>query len=194
MLEVGGRAVMDHVVERMLTATQVIVVVCRPEKTDVVAHAGALGLNVVEGTPASVSESILLGLRSAGGDDVLLGFPDTIWGPEDGFLRLLEARRNADVVLGCFESDEPERSDVVVQADDRVEAVDPKPVHPRSNVVWGCAAASARALAGLARHAEPGTLFDELARAGRVRAVRFPGDMVDVGTPEALARARGRFG
>lgn len=194
MLLVGGRPVMDHLVERMRAATGDLVVVSRPEKTDVTSHARRLGLDVVEGTPRSVSESLLLGLREADSDHVLVGFPDTIWEPVDGYLHLLVALREADVALGCFESEEPERSDVVVLDGERVAAVRVKPDRPPSSLVWGCAAVRATALSGLVRHNEPGNLFDELARHGRVRGMRFPGELIDVGTPAALERARARFG
>jgi NDP-sugar pyrophosphorylase family protein len=195
MLSVGGRAVMDHLVERMREAADEIVVITRPEKRDVIEHAGELGLRVVEGEPTSVSGSLRLGLREVDSDEtVLLGFPDTLWEPSDGFAQLLDALDGADVVLGVFESEEPERSDVVVIDGDRVEAVDLKPRDPRSNLIWGCAAAQASALSGLDRHDQPGLLFDELAREGRVRAVRLAGAMIDVGTNKALARARRLFG
>lgn len=195
MLSLGGRPVMDELVERMREAADEIVVITRPEKQDVIEHAGELGLRVVEGLPVSVSESLLLGLCEVDpGDTVLIGFPDTIWEPEDGFVELVRALDAADVALGVFESEEPERSDVVVIDGDRVEAVDVKPRDPRSNLIWGCAAARASALSELDRHDQPGLLFDELAREGEVRAVRFPGAMIDVGTTEALARARRLFG
>src|SRR5215210_1380846 len=195
MLSVGGRPVMDHLVELMRGAADEIVVVARSEKDDVIEHAGELDLRVVEGEPVSVSESFLLGLGGVkSGDKVLLGFPDTLWGPPDGYLQLLDSLDDADVALGVFESEEPERSDVAVIDGDRVESVDVKPRDARSNLIWGCAAARPPALAGLQRHEEPGLLFDELARGGRVRAVRFPGAMIDVGTNEALARARRVFG
>jgi glucose-1-phosphate thymidylyltransferase len=195
MLSIGGRAVMDHLVERMREAADEIVVVTRPEKHDVIEHAGELGLRVVEGEPTTVSESLRLALRDVDSDDtVLLGFPDTIWEPTDGFAQLLDPPDGADIVLGVFESEEPGRSDVVVIDGDLIRAVDVKPRDPRSNLIWGCAAAEASALSGLERHDQPGLLFDELAREGRVRAVRFPGAMIDVGTNEALARARLLFG
>lgn len=195
MVSLGGRPVMDQLVDRMREAADEIVVITRPEKHDVIEHAGELGLCVVEGQPDSVSESLILGLRGVtAGDNVLLGFPDTLWEPSDGFAQLLDALDDADVALGVFESEEPERSDVVVIDGDRVEAVDVKPRDPLSNLIWGCAAVQASALNGLARHDQPGLLFDELAREGRVRPVRFPGAMIDVGTNEALARARRLLG
>jgi glucose-1-phosphate thymidylyltransferase len=185
LVDVGERPVMDYLVERLRLVTDEIVVVTRPDKRDVIEHSRSLGLRIVEGEPSSVSESLLLGL--SGADTVLLGFPDTIWEPVDGFVRLVEALEEADVALGVFESEDPGRSDVV-------EAVDVKPDQPRSNLIWGCAAARADALTGLDRHDQPGFLFDELAREGRTRAVRFAGAMIDVGTPEALARARRLLG
>lgn len=191
LVEVGGRRVMDYLVERLRAVTEEIVVVTRPDKHDVIQHSRSLGLRVVEGEPSSVSASLLLGLGEA--DTVLFGFPDTIWEPVDGFVRLVDALAEADAVLGVFESEEPERSDVVALDGDRVEAVDVKPAEPRCNLIWGCAAARADALVGLDRHDQPGLLFHELAEEGRVRAVRFPGEMIDVGTPAALERAREMF-
>jgi glucose-1-phosphate thymidylyltransferase len=191
MLPVGGRPVLEYVLERMRLATADIRVVTRPEKADVAEHARSLAAAVVEGRPATVAESIRLGCEGLGRQDVvLLGFPDTIWEPEDGFVRLLEALDGTtDVALGCFRSAELERSDVVVaDADGSVRAVQVKPASPEADVIWGCAAAHAAALDGLGRHDEPGHLFDELARTGRVRAVRFEGELVDIGTREALDR------
>lgn len=192
LVDVGGRPVMDYLVERLRAVADEIVVVTRPDKRDVIDHSHALALRIVEGEPSSVSESMLLGL--SGADTVLLGFPDTIWQPVDGFVRLVDALEEADIALGVFESEEPGRSDVVALDGDRVEAVDVKPHQPRSNLIWGCAAARSAALTGLVRHEEPGLLFNELAEAGRVRALRFPGEMIDVGTPAALERARRKFG
>ena len=193
MLSVGGRPVLDYVVERMrLVPCTEIRVVTRPEKRDVAERARELGAMVIEGRPASVSESILLGLRGVAVDAVVvLGFPDTVWEPEDGFATLVAALDDkAEVVLGCFRSDALERSDVVVaDGDGRVRAVQVKPSRPASDLVWGCCAARARAFAGLRAHAEPGLLFGALAPTGAVRAVRFDGEFLDIGTPEALARA-----
>jgi NDP-sugar pyrophosphorylase family protein len=193
MLPVGGRPVLEYVLERMRLATSEIRVVTRPEKADVAEHARSLAAVVVEGRPATVAESIRLGCGGLGRDDVvLLGFPDTIWESEDGFLQLVEALDDTtDVALGCFRSAELERSDVVVAENDgTVRAVQVKPADPAADVIWGCAAAHAAALDALRRHGEPGHLFDELARTGRVRAVRFDGEFVDIGTREALDRLR----
>ena len=192
VLPIAGRPVLEYVVERMRHAVpSEIRVVTRPEKRDVAEHARRLGVKVVEGRPESVAASVLLGLDGLQADDVvLLGFPDSVWGPEDGFALLVdELDETTDVALGCFRSRELERSDVVVSDDDgTVRSVQVKPERPASKLIWGCAAGRAGALALLSDHAEPGELFGRLAAAGRVRAVRLPGEFVDIGTPEALDR------
>jgi NDP-sugar pyrophosphorylase family protein len=198
VLPVRGRPVLDYLVERIRAVAPVEVrVVTRPEKRDVVERARGLGAKVIEGRPSSVGESVRLGLAGLEPDDVvLLGFPDSVWEPLDGFAALVDALTDGvEVVLGCFLSVEPERSDVVVVDDEGVvRAVQVKPARPASDLIWGCCAARVRALGGLAGHAEPGTLFAELARDGLVRGVRFGTEFVDIGTPEALERLRRRLG
>jgi glucose-1-phosphate thymidylyltransferase len=192
VLPVGGRPVMDYLLDRLEAAgCDEIRVVTRPDKQDVAGHAAARGARVIEGQPECVAASLRLGtagLRDV--DTVLFGFPDSLWEPVDGFMRLLAALGDGtDVALGLFACRELERSDVVVVgADGRVHAVHVKPRRPPAQVVWGCAAALVAALDGLDRHAEPGFLFDELARDGRVRGVSLEGEFVDIGTPAALAR------
>jgi NDP-sugar pyrophosphorylase family protein len=192
LLPVGGRPVLEYVFEHMRSASaREIRVVTRPEKRDVVEHARRLGAVVIEGRPASVAESVRLGTDGLRADDVvLLGFPDSIWGPEDGFARLVAALDDTtDVALGCFHSDELERSDVVLaDYDGTVRAIQIKPARPASTLIWGCVAARAHALDGLSEHTEPGQLFHRLASRGVVRAVVFPGEFVDIGTPEALEK------
>jgi glucose-1-phosphate thymidylyltransferase len=188
---VGGRPVMDYVVERLRAADcRELRFVTRPDKADVVEHARELGAEVVTGEPPTLAASISLGLRGlAGADVVLVGLPDTLWEPMDGFVQLLEQLDEAaGVVLGVFESDEPERSDVVVLDErGRVRRVHVKEADPPGHHVWGCFAARVGALAGLESAPTPGHYFAGLAVAGTVRAVSFPGRMVDIGTPEALA-------
>jgi glucose-1-phosphate thymidylyltransferase len=186
---VGGRPVMDYLVDRLRAAEcRELRVVTRPDKTDVIEHAGELGAEIVLGEPATLAASIALGLRGLDESDVvLLGLPDTLWEPIDGFVRLLsQLGDRSDVVLGLFESDEPERSDVVV-LDERglVRRVHVKEADAPGNLVWGCFAARVGALAGLERSPSPGHFFEERT----VGAVVLPGRMLDIGTPEALATA-----
>ena len=197
MVSVGGRPVVDYLVERMRVACcSELRVVTRPEKRDLAEHARRLGARVIEGYPPSVADSLLLALDGLAPDDtVVFGLPDSIWEPRDGFTALVGALDDAhDVVLGLFRSPEPERSDVVTLAPGgAVTAVDVKPARPRSDLVWGCGAARAGALGGLAGHEEPGRYFDALAKAGRVRGVDLGTEFVDIGTRASLSGARSRF-
>jgi glucose-1-phosphate thymidylyltransferase len=188
LLRVGGRPVIDYLLERMsVGGAEEIRVVTRPEKADLVRHADACGAEVVFGRPATVAESLVLGLSSLERDRVvLIGFPDSVWDPVDGFRRLLPALDRADVVLGLFATPDPERSDVVeVDDEGRVVGIEVKPPRPRSNLIWGCVAGRAGPLAGLRGCDEPSDLFADLARARRVSGVRL-GRFKDYGTPEAL--------
>ena len=204
MLEVRGRPVIAHLVERMRAAgCDEIRVVTRPDKSDVITFANDAGLSIVTGRPEHVVASVSLALSRptelAGDDVVLIGFPDTVWRPDDGFALLLQemAMRDADVLLGLFGSDEAARGDVVTLATEtlaaaaeRVVAIDVKPPQPSSRLIWGCVAVRRAALVGWDAESEPGRWFARLAPAGRVLGVYLSDDFVDIGTLEALARER----
>jgi glucose-1-phosphate thymidylyltransferase len=180
--------VMDHLVERMHRAGCTdIRLVTRPDKMDVIDHAEEGGLTVIRASPSSVSESLLAGLEGTAPDDVvLLGFPDTIWEPPDGFVYLLDALVGFQVALGLFRG-EPERSDVVEFTDSGlVTAISVKPHAPASGWVWGCAAARRRALDALTTDPEPGVVFNGMCPRGDVVGVALSETFVDIGTPEAL--------
>ena len=204
MLVVRGRPVMAHLVERMRAAGCAEVrVVTRPDKRDVITFANGAGLGVVTGRPAHVVASVSLALNEptvlSADDVVLLGFPDTVWLPEDGFALLLQemTARAADVVLGLFGSDEAARGDVVTLASTesaasvgQVRAIDVKPAAPTSRLIWGCAAMRVGALVGWDVETEPGRWFARLTSTGRVLGAYLSDDFVDIGTLEALARER----
>jgi NDP-sugar pyrophosphorylase family protein len=193
MYPIGGRPVMDYLLERMaLAGCREIRVVTRPDKKDVSEHARQRGATVLFGRPPTVSASLLMGLAGVDAEArVLFGFPDTLWQPRDGFVPLLEAlQRGASVALGIFRAAEPRRSDVVTLEGDRVTAIAVKPERPSSDLVWGCAAVPARLLEQLEPELEPGLYFHRLARRGLVRGIRLADPFVDIGTPESLRRAQ----
>lgn len=197
LLRVGGRPVLDYLVERMRAAgPDELRIVTRPEKTDLVEHACRTGLTLVEGHPRTAAASIALGAQGLEGDDVvLIGFPDTVWEPVDGYARLLPHLAETDVALGVFrgrDAAQLRRSDVVVLDDrNRVTRIEVKNECPSSGLIWGLAAARRRALEGLEAHVDPGHHFDELARGGReLVAVELPGTFLDIGTPESLQAAQ----
>lgn len=202
VLEIRGRPVIAHLVERMRSARcDEVRVVTRPAKRDVITYANDAGLSVVTGRPEHVVASVSLALEQPTAlrpdDLVLIGFPDTVWAPDDGFALLVQeiSTRDADVVLGLFGTDEAARGDVVRLASDdpaaRVTAIDVKPPAPASRLIWGCAAVRRGALVGWDSETEPGRWFARLAAAGRVFGRYLSEDFADIGTPEALARERG---
>lgn len=189
MCLVRGRPVMDYLIERMnLAGCDDVRVVTRAEKTDVIAYAEQRDLTVVEARPRSVSESLLAGLEESDpGDVVLFGFPDTIWEPADGFLRLLDALEGFEVALGLFLGTEPERSDVVAfTTSGVVTSIDVKPRKPTSRWIWGCGVAQRRALDALSDDPEPGVVFDTMCSRGAVAGVALSDIFVDIGTHEAI--------
>jgi NDP-sugar pyrophosphorylase family protein len=197
MLPIGGRPVMDYLVDRLrVGGCSELRVITRPEKEDVIAHAEELEAEVILGYPPTVSASFVAGMDGLAQDDIILiGFPDTLWEPEDGYRPLVHILESeCDVALGLFRIDAPDlrRSDVVVFGghDRRIAGVDIKPTDPRSEWIWGCAAARVSTLFGLGRVEWPGEYFDSLCKEGRdVRGIPLSDVWLDVGTRAALNRA-----
>jgi dTDP-glucose pyrophosphorylase len=195
-LLVRGRPVLDYLAERMRCggATQ-LRVVTRAEKEDVIEHCSRIDAQVVLASPATVAESIAIGLRGmAPNDVVLIGFPDTVWEPIDGYRPLVElVAAGAAIALGLFRirASDLARSDVVVvDSQLRVLGVHVKPEHPPSDVIWGCAAARAVALGGLERAEGPGAHVHRLCSKGvDVRACILSEKWLDIGTMSALEEA-----
>ncbi len=187
---IRGRPVIDYLVARMKRAgCSQLRVVTRPEKTDVIGYARERGASVVEARPGSVCESVLAGIAGLAPQDiVLIGFPDTIWEPEDGFSRLLAAVRGGqDLVLGLFRTKDLTRSDVVrFGASDTIAGVAVKPAVPPSEWIWGCCAARARSLCGLGDERELGAYFDAVCRRRTVIGVRLSDVWIDIGTKTGL--------
>jgi glucose-1-phosphate thymidylyltransferase len=196
VLPVRGKPVMDYLVDRMRSGGCTrIRVVTRAEKEDVVAHAEHVGAEVVLANPKSVSESFVAGMKGLTSDDVvLIGFPDTLWEPETGYVPLVHAvTKGRDVALGLFRisPDDLTRSDVVVfDREGRVTGIDVKPGTARSEWIWGCAAGRREIWAGLHRTEWPGGYIDLLCRKGYdVQGIQLSDVWLDVGTREALRRA-----
>jgi glucose-1-phosphate thymidylyltransferase len=195
VIKVGGRPVIDYVIDRMrLARCNELRVVTRPEKTDVIAHVRRCGATVVLGYPQTSSESFGLGLDGLAPDDiVLLGWPDILWAGQDTYITLVEVvEEGREVALGLFDTqDDLSRWDTVTVEDEgRVIGVHPKATDPPSMVVWAPAAARRRALEGLESAEWPGSHFDSLCRKGvAVHGVRFAGKCTDIGTKEDLERA-----
>ncbi len=194
MLPINGRPVMDYVIDRMRTAgCSEVRVVTRPEKTDVIAHGEEIGATVIRAHPKTPGESFAAGMAGLASEDiVLIGWPDTIWEPLDGYVPLVQAvEEGREIALGLFETPDLERSDVLSFDDSgRITGIHIKPAEPPSTWIWGCAAARRRALNGLERKEWPGSFFNELCQNGvDLYAVPLSRAWLDIGTKETLERA-----
>jgi dTDP-glucose pyrophosphorylase len=190
---IGGRPVMDYLIERMRAAPCTeLRVVTRPDKRDVVENAARNGARVIPASPPTLAHSLLAGMRGLADDDVvLLGFPDSIWEPLDGYARVIALLRGGwDVALGLFQAEDLRRHEPVVFDDSgKVLRIEFKPERPSSAWIWGCAAAAVRTLQGLEHEEEPGVFFDSLCAEGRVASVCLSDAYVDMGTRSGLREA-----
>ena len=194
VLEVRGKPMIEHLVERMrLAGAGELRVVTRPEKHDVVAEAERLGAAVVLGHPATINESFMAGSAGVAPDDiVLLGFPDSLWEPPEGYRALVDAVQGGkEIVLGLFDAPGVVGSDyLVLDASGRITGIDIKPVRPRSTLVWGCAAARSYALAGLEQVRWPSDFMNaRRARGEEIDGIILSDSYLDIGTKESLRQA-----
>ena len=189
------RAVSEYLLDRMLLAgASRICFVISPAKTDIMNYFGgqisdAAICYAIQSNPSGLCDAIFSALPFISpGDDVLVGLPDTVWFPENGF-RALPARSFSFLL---FPVSKPELFDAVVTDDrDRVLEVQVKRANASTNWVWGAFRLPAEDLANLHKlwlqrdrqDQYIGTLVNEyIRRGGRVAAVRRGERYVDVGT------------
>jgi hypothetical protein len=135
-------------------------------------------------------------MKDLADDDIaLLGFPDSIWEPPDGYSTVIELLGNGcEVAFGLFHTSEPERCEVVTLSDaaassSQVAKIELRPPAPTSNLIWGCAAAPASVLRGLEHEREPGEYFNTLCPKGVVAGIWLSDTYIDIGTHEGLGEA-----
>ena len=143
------RVVCEHLLGKMHRAgVSNIYVILREGKWDIPAYLGDgskagvqlayLMMGLPYGTPYSIDQSFPF-VRQA---TVALGFPDMIFGPEDIFTPLIQHQQSssADVVLGLFPADRPEKVDMVkLDNDGHVTQIIIKPRHTDLQDTWGVA-------------------------------------------------------
>ena len=135
------RAVSEYLIERMIQAgADKLCFVISPGKTDILQYYGdrlwgADIVYVVQPGAGGLCDALF---RAASlihpSESVLIGLPDTVWYPEDGFSRLPE-----DVLsLLLFPVEHPELFDAVVTDDaGRVSEIEVKQASASSNWIWG---------------------------------------------------------
>ena len=150
LLPVGSRmdggmerpcAVSEYLVERMIAggATKLCFVIA-PGKSDILAYYGsgvgpAAAAYVVQPTATGLCDAIFRAAPLVAPDEsVLVGLPDTVWFPENGFAALPDDRLS----FLLFPVEDPAFFDAVVcDAAGRVEAIEVKRPDARSNWIWG---------------------------------------------------------
>lgn len=196
------QAVSEFLVERMLNAgaTRICFVVA-PGKSDIVQYYGANRREadlcyVVQRKPGGLCDAIFRACSLVRADEpVLVGMPDTIWFPEDGFSALPE-----DVLsFLLFPVDRPQLFDAVVTDQDGVvQEIQVKHPDARTNWIWGAFRMPGRVLHELealwrerARRDEYiGTLVNAYIRkGGRALGVRAGESYVDTGTVHGYREA-----
>jgi dTDP-glucose pyrophosphorylase len=189
------KAVSEYLVERMIRggATKLCFVIS-PGKSDIVEYyGGSLGnasiCYVVQEHPAGLCDAIFRAEPLVGDDEpVLVGLPDTVWFPEDGFCALPAA----GLSFLLFRVEQPQYFDVVATGEDgAVDEVQVKPREPRSDWIWGAFKMTGAVLRELRelwlmpgrRDEYVGTLVNAwLARGGRAVGVKAGEAYVDTGT------------
>jgi glucose-1-phosphate thymidylyltransferase len=188
-------AVSEYLVERMVAGgAKKLCFVIAPGKSDILAYYGG---GVGEAAVAYVVQPQAEGLCDAvfracplihPDEPVLVGLPDTVWFPEDGFAALPDD----GLSFLLFPVDRPEFFDaVVLDAEDRVLEIEVKRKDARSNLIWGGFKMPGAVLHALhrlwlergRRDEFFGTLVNAyIAQGGLVRGIRAGQAYVDVGT------------
>jgi dTDP-glucose pyrophosphorylase len=189
------RAVSEYLVERMIAAgADKLCFVIAPGKSDILEYfgagdCGASAVYVVQPEPTGLCDALFRAAPLVGADEsVLIGLPDTIWFPLDGF----SALPDDSLAFLLFPVDHPEFFDAVqVGKDGRVVQIEVKQPDPSSHWVWGAFRMPGRILhelhdLWLKRRRQDeyvGTLVNAwLGAGGRAQGVKAGSAYVDVGT------------
>jgi glucose-1-phosphate thymidylyltransferase len=203
LLPVGSRrdgaderpcAVSEYLVERMLLGgADKICFVIAPGKSDILEYYGMgrdfSAVYVVQPSPAGLCDALFRAAPLIGeGESVLIGLPDTIWFPEDGFAQL------PDHCLSflLFPVDRPEFFDAVVMDEgEQVREIQVKQPGATSPWIWGAFRMPGSVFHALRRlwleregcDEYIGTLVNAyLATGGTAIGIKGGRDYVDVGT------------
>lgn len=198
------RAVSEYLIERMVLggATKICFVIS-PGKSDILEYygssvGGAALTYVVQQSASGLCDALFCALPLIAPDEeVLIGLPDTIWFPEDGFAALPAGLPS----FLLFPVERPEFFDAVVTDDEgRVRQIQVKQFDAASNWIWGAIKLPGAVFHELHRLWEErgrrdeylGTLVNAwLAEGGEAWGVRAGRSYVDVGTLHGYREAIG---
>lgn len=196
------RAISEYLVERMVIAGATnICFVVSPGKTDIMEYfGGKIGsahvCYTVQSQAGGLCDAIFRALPLIRDfDDVMVGLPDTLWFPVDGFRRLPQQK----LAFLLFPVSHPEHFDsVVCELDGEVLRIDVKSANAESRWIWGAFRMPGFILRELfelwsqpgRRDQYIGTLVNAyLAGGGEAVGVREGSAYVDVGTVRGYREA-----
>lgn len=210
------QVVSQYLLERMrLAGVNTAYFILRPGKWDIPAYfgdgsmvsmqIGYLIMGLSYGVPFTLDQAFPFVADKL----VALGFPDILFAPEDGFTQIIAHQQatNADVVLGLFPTDKPQKAGMVdFGATGRVYSIIEKPRESSLRYMWGIAVWSPVFSKFLHEYIKPfktnpdtanqpeipiGDIIQAGINAGlNVQALAFPdGSYLDIGTPEDLMTA-----
>jgi dTDP-glucose pyrophosphorylase len=202
------KAVAEYLVERMISAgAEQICMVISAEKTDLIRYFAertyaAEIFYVLQQEPRGLCDALFRAEKFARQHDrVLIGLPDTIWFPENGYqqsLSILDERRS-DVSLLLFPVTNPSAFDAVASDEfGYVREVQVKRAEADSHWIWGAVTTTGLAFHNLkllweSRHREDeylGHLLNAYISAGNVVRSTCSGEIyLDVGTLEGYHQA-----
>lgn len=215
----GTRPVISHLLNCVGAAgIRNVIVVLRHGKWDIPGYLAGddwrhlqFSYKITAGT-SGVPETAALGIEGFESHNVVFGFPDILFEPEDAIDRLIRSLRDtsADVMLGLFPTDNPGKMDMV-EVDDNgaVSRIEIKPVNTQLDLTWILAAWTPRfnsyiqkivngfpqRLRKIAADSDGGHLGHvfqlALSDGIKIESESFiEGRTLDIGTPEDLALAR----
>ena len=196
------RPVIDHVLERLIAGGAAkLCLVVSPEKSDIMRHVASKALPVdtcyvFQPEPVGLVDAIFRPIPFVREDEVvMIGLPDTIWFPQDGYLHLPDAVPS----LLMFPVAQPQLFDVVLLDEkDRVTEVQVKVREPGSSWIWGAIKLPGHVFHALYRlwekrgrvDVQVGTLVNAyIAEGGVVVGVRRGESYLDVGTASGYVDA-----
>lgn len=203
------KAVAEYLVERMIAAgAEQICMIISAEKSDIVRYFAerkfaAEIFYVVQQQPTGLCDALFRAEPFARTHDrVLIGLPDTIWFPENGYRTALapDNFRDAGVNLLLFPVDHPQHFDSVITDElGYVRRVDVKKSNFDSYWVWGAVTTTGEAFRELkllweSRHRQDeflGDLLNASIAAGNIVRATAAGEVyMDVGTLEGYRAAQ----
>jgi glucose-1-phosphate thymidylyltransferase len=170
-------------------------------------HLAYLMLGLPYGVPYTVEQAYPF-VRDA---IIAFGFPDIVFQPDDAFVRLLayQATRQADIILGLFPTDEPQKVDMVDLDDHgKVRQIVIKPRQTQLRYTWGIAVWTPTFSRFLHEHLaackssaanQPELSVGDIVQAAIHNNLRVEGlpvsrdPYLDIGTPEDLVKAIKHF-